>query len=189
MKSLIKYRQIMDQFKGRHALAGQTVTSERNLLKKAEWHTKRVIEAQQIIQEVAQKLQQSAHARLCAIISRCLSTVFDTPYTMTINFVKRRGKTEADIKFLRDGYAFDPIEETGGGCVQVAAFGALVCDLLFAKPKRRLFLPLDEPFVGLDEMAMPRAAQLVEELNAELGIQFLIITQRSDFRAGKVITF
>ena len=51
-------------------------------------------EAQQIVQAVAETIQEAAHDRIAGVVSRCLAAVFDEPYEFRINFLHRYGQHE-----------------------------------------------------------------------------------------------
>lgn len=155
------------------------VTEETVLLSKAKVHYNNSLKAQQLVQEVAEKVQAQAHKQIASVVSRCLKTVFEeTAYEFQIIFEKKRGKTEAKLVFVRDGKVLeDPLHQCGGGQVDIAAFGLRLACLMLSLPKKRRLVVLDEPFrhVKPPEHYGPKICSLIEELSEELGIQFIII--------------
>lgn len=146
-------------------------------------------EAQQHIQEIAKRTQTYAHARVCGLVAKCLRAVFaDEAYGFTIRFVKRRGKTEAEFVFTRDGEEYDqPIGECSGGMVEVADFALTLTEIVLTG-KRRLLI-LDEPFKAVHgSKNRARLASLLPALCDELDFQILLTTGKSWLaEAGKVI--
>ena len=144
-------------------------------------------EAQQRLQGVAQQVQQQAHSKIAGVISRCLSAVFAEPYTFQIDFVEKRGKTEADLKFLRNGNEIDPLEASGGGVVDIVSMACRLACLMLARPQQRRFIARDEPFKHLSAGYVPAARQLLETLAEELDFQFVLVTHSEDLACGKVV--
>lgn len=168
-----------------HAI--RTLKMEKEALKQSKLMAKAATKAQLFLQAIAQSVQERAHQQIASVVSRCLCAVFDDPYEFKIDFVQRRGKTEAELKFLQDGYEIDPVEGTGGGVLDLASFALRFACLLLARPKMRPLLVLDEPFKHLSDQYRPRAAALIETLAKEFNVQFLIVTHAEEFQIGKVV--
>lgn len=156
-------------------------------LKKAKADVKTALEAQQILQAVAQAVQNRAHEQVAKIVGRCLRTVFDRPYEFFIDFRKKRGKTEAKLRFTLGGEDVDPVDEDGGGVLDVAAFALRLANLLMAVPKKRRLLVLDEPLKMLSRDHGPRVRELIEMLSRELRVQIVMVTHDPNLVAGKVV--
>ncbi len=144
-------------------------------------------EAQQILQTVAKVVQQVVHNRIAGVVSRCLESVFDEPYEFRITFDRKRGRTEAELSFVRGGLEVDPLTASGGGVVDVAAFALRLACLKLAKPPIRQLVVLDEPFRFVSVDYRPRVKEMVERLAKDMGIQFVIVTHMEDLRIGKII--
>jgi DNA repair exonuclease SbcCD ATPase subunit len=144
-------------------------------------------EAQQIVQAVAETIQEEAHDRIAGVVTRCLAAVFDEPYEFKINFERARGRTEAKLLFVRDGMEVNPIDASGGGVVDVAAFALRLSCLMLARPACRRVVVLDEPFkfVSADRRANVRA--MLEGLAADLGVQFIMVTHIDALRCGHIV--
>jgi DNA repair exonuclease SbcCD ATPase subunit len=144
-------------------------------------------EAQKIVQEVSVKIQQTAHEEIIKVVSLCMSSVFDEPYKFQIQFVRRRGKTEAELVFERDGLILDPLTASGGGIVDVASFALRLACLLLSKPNKRKLIILDEPFKFVSAKYHEKLKCLLEELSKQFGIQFVIVTHIPALMTGTVI--
>ena len=143
--------------------------------------------AADIVQRVGFLVQQEAHTAIAAVVTRCLRAVFAEPYEFEIQFVERRGRTEAELVFLRDGEAHHPLDGTGGGVVDVAAFALRLACLMLARPQRRRLVVLDEPFKFVSQGHRAAVRGLVVDLAEELGVQFVIVTHIDELHAGKII--
>lgn len=147
---------------------------------------------QKILQWLAQNLQRSVHERIATLVTRCLASIMEDPYTFHIDFVLKRGKTEPRFYFLRRGVEIDPRE--CGGVLDIACFALRVASLILTVPPQRRILFLDEPFRDLSEEGrgknhknLLRARILVESLAKELDIQFVIVTHLKEFFTGEEI--
>lgn len=188
MTSLEQHRRAADKLRLQYSHACQAVRDERERLDRAKVNQRRTIEAQQILQQVAQTIQQEAHHRIAAIVTKCLRSVFDEDaYEFRINFERKRGRTEAKLVFVRDGKEIDPRSAAGGGTVDVTAFALRVACLVLSRPPVRRLLIVDEPFKHLSEKYRPRIARMIEKLSEDLGIQFIIVTHSPELAVGKVI--
>jgi len=132
--------------------------------------------AQAIVQAVAQATQKQLEIQLSDIVSLALESVFDDPYKLKIDFVIRRGKTEADIWFERDGELLDPLQATGGGVVDLACFALRIAMWSLSSNKVKNTLILDEPFKMLSVNLLPKAGMVIKEISQKLNLQFIIVT-------------
>jgi len=147
----------------------------------------RAQEAQDILQQLAQAVQQQVHERLAEVVSSCLAAVFDDPYVFKIQFERRRGKTEADLKFVRRGMEVDPMEAAGGGVVDVAAFALRISCMMLLRDRLSPIVVLDEPFRFVSSQYQDAVRSLLEELHQKLGVQIIQITHNERLVTGDVI--
>lgn len=145
------------------------------------------LEARLIIQQLSTTVQQNVHSRIAAIVSRCLETVFDEPYSFLIKFENKRGRTEAILTFVRGDLEADPMESCGGGVVDVAAFALRLACLCLSKPRLRKLLVLDEPMRFLSKHHQPSIAKLLLSLAEELKVQIIMVTHNPVLQVGTVI--
>lgn len=150
----------------------QKAESERKQAKRALWASER---AQIIIQQVAQATQQELEYRISELVSLALSGVFPDPYQFKLRFVVRRGKTEADLLFLRGEQEIDPLSASGGGVVDVAAF-ALRVALWRLSNNLRPVLVLDEPFKWCSSSYLSAAGEMLRSLSEKMGTQIIMVT-------------
>ena len=165
-----------------------------SVLEKAEEEMKEVTErlanithAQILAQEIAQQVQESAHAQISGVVSRCLEAIFDEPYEFKIKFERKRGRTEAELVFCRDGMEIDPLDASGGGVVDVAAFALRVACLQLTSPGKRGLLVLDEPFKFVSQEYRGRIQSLLEILTKEMKIQIIMVSHIEELKTGKLL--
>lgn len=186
--SCATYRAIVDNALREHGIAKRRVAEETTAKEAAERELAAITEAVVTAANVAQAVQQTAHTRIAAVVTRCLAAVFDDPYTFEINFEKKRGRTEPQLLFKRRGLVLeDPHNEAGGGVVDIAAFALRVAAVIMGRPRVRPVLLLDEPFRFVSEEYIPRVRELLEELSVELDLQIIMITHINELKCGTVI--
>ena len=113
----------------------------------------------------------------------------DEPYEFMFRFDKKRGKTEARKVFYRDGLELDdPLNEVGGGVIDIASFALRVAYILLSHPPKRRFIALDESFKCVrGEDNKRRTRKMLQLLAEKKGFQFLINTDIPEYRLGKII--
>lgn len=141
-------------------------------------------EARVIIQTVAQQTQRELEYHISEIVSLALAAVFDDPYTLRLEFVQRRNRTEADILFERDGQTYRPADASGGGAVDVAALALRIAMWSLRRPRSRNTLVMDEPMKMLSKDMMPKAAAMLAEVSQRLGLQIIIVSHSQELIEG-----
>jgi hypothetical protein len=189
---IAQYREKLNRLFQKQNFLADDLRTEQNCLVAVEDDLMFAEEAQQIIQLVSVAIQQEAHDKIASVVSRCLEAIFDEPYEFKINFERKRGKTEAVLTFVRGGMTLtDPLNEAGGGVIDVAAFALRLACLVLERPVRRRLLVLDEPFSGIrGAVYRQRMRGLVETLASEFDVQFILNIDADvypEFMLGNVI--
>jgi len=179
MKSEI-YERKLQQLKGERNSAIKRIESLSEEIQKLKRQTVNVAEAQIILQTVAKQTQGELEYHISEIVSMALESVFDDPYTFQIKFVEKRGKTECEMVFKRDGVEIDPISASGGGAVDIASFALRIALWNLRKPKSLNTIVLDEPFRFLSSDLQPKAGEMLKTLSKKLNIQFIIVTHNKN---------
>ena len=132
--------------------------------------------AKEVIRIVGLETQQKLQFHISDITSLALEAVFPDPYELKANFVQRRNKTECDLTFIRDEMEIDPIEASGVGAIDVAAFALRIASWSMNIPHTRNTIILDEPFRFLSKNYQEQASMMIHEISQKLGIQMIIVT-------------
>lgn len=181
------YQRKLDRLVAECDHAQRQVADEEAALAKAVVHVQACEKAQCIVQAVAEAVQEAAHQQIACVVTRCLKAVFgDEGYEFQIEFVRKRGRTEANLYFVRDGLQLG-MEAVGGGVVDVAAFALRLASLALSLPRRRKLLIADEPFRFVSKEYRPQVKALLETLAEEMGLQIVMVTHSPDLVCGKVI--
>lgn len=192
MADLLTIRKRLNACLTEYKLATLRQEQARTALIRAEDALTHTEAARVVIQDVSQALQQQAHTRIAAVVTKCLAAIFDEPYQFLIAFDRKRGKTEAVLKLKRGELILDePLNEAGGGVIDVAAFALRLAALTLQRPRLRRLLVMDEPFKCIrGKRYRERVRHLLQALAAEFGMQFVICVDHEaypQFMLGKVI--
>ena len=138
-------------------------------------------EALTIVRHVAQQTQKQLEYQISELVSLAMFGVFDNPYEFELEFVQRRNRVEADIWFSRNGNRVSPIDASGGGAVDVAAFALRIALWNLCQPKTRPVFILDEPLKWLKGGDLPeKGARMMKEISEKIGVQLIIISHIPD---------
>lgn len=132
--------------------------------------------AREIIRMVGLKTQQQLQIHISDITSLALESIFPDPYTLEVEFVQRRNKTECDLMFSRNGNTVDPLSASGGGVADVAAFALRIASWSMQIPHTRNAIIMDEPLRFVSEEYQEAASSMLKEISQRLDIQFIIVT-------------
>ena len=160
--------------------------AEEKNLERVKEHLNNIIEAQETAQEAAQAVQQKVHEQIADVVNKCLCAVFDEPYQFLIRFSPKRGKTEAELLFLRDG---KEIKDVGGGVIDVCSFALRLSSILLSQKNLSPVMILDEPFKNVSKAKgyLERIPEMLITLSEEFGVQFIQVTHIEELKIGKVI--
>lgn len=165
----------IEKEKGKKEIFSNDFTIAKKNLQQNKIKLKNIQKAQLIIQHVAQQTQEELEYYLSNIVSLALNSVFDDPYEFKIDFIIKRGTTEAEIYFMRDGEKYKPMDTSGFGPIDVASFALRLAVLQLNKKHRRTII-LDEPFRFISKNYLPKVADMIKELSKKLKIQIIIVT-------------
>jgi len=160
--------------------------TEKEKLKEVKARLNDILRAQEIAQEAAEQIQQQVHKQISDIVNKCLQTIFDNPYEFKIRFVSKRGKTEAELIFMRDGRER---KNVGGGVVDVVAFALRLSSLLLTNNPVAPVEILDQPFGNVSKAHgyLERVPEMLLMLAEEFGIQFIQVTHVDELKMGKIV--
>lgn len=184
----------LEQYKGRRQQTQTNLLNCNKQLKESRQQQHEWEYARTILQTVVKQTQETLSYRIGEMGSLALEAIFDDPYKVNVDFVPRRGRTEADIWFERKGTRFgDPLNEIGGGSCDSGALGLVFSMWSLRVPRTRKLMLFDEPFRNLDRYEelerAKRASALVKRISKKNGIQIIMVTHNEHLvdSADKVI--
>lgn len=145
-------------------------------LKKAKQRAADIEEARAIIQLVAKQTQDQLCWSISEIVTLAQAAVFPDPYEFAVEFEMKRGRTAAKLVFKRGEAELDPMDASGGGPVDVAAFALRVAMWSIRNPRSRPTLVLDEPFKNVSKKHRDKAGEMLKEVSEKLGLQIIMVT-------------
>ena len=145
-------------------------------------------EALQLVQAVAEEIQNRVHEKIAGVVTQCLRSVFQDGSEFKISFAKARNKTEANLSFWKDGFEESPMDASSGGKLEIASFALRLACISLSRPQKRKLLVLDEPmrFVHGAENR-ERAKALIETMAKKMGFQFIFCTGLNWLKCGKIV--
>ena len=155
---------------------------------KARRHARASARALDVLQRLAQAVQESTHRRISEIVTHCLQVVFGESYRFVLRFERKRGKTEALIRFEKGGVEMEPLDACGGGMVDVACFALRVSCLLLHRPARTPVLFIDEGFKFVSASYRERVREMLEGLSSNLRMQIIQVSHIEELQVGQRIT-
>ena len=171
-----KYRQYLEQEKGQYKALRSSLQEEEKRLIKTSKKLRDIEKAIPLVQLVVQQTQEELRYHLSELVTLALNAVFEDPYEFSIDFVTRRGKTEADLTFNRRGTSISPFESSGGGAIDVASFALRIALWKVHSGEISNTLIFDEPgrFISIDKQE--KFGTMMKMLSDKLGLQFILIT-------------
>lgn len=156
---------------------------EQDKLKSLKEHGLILKKIQVLFQKAAEATQKQLEIHISGLVSTALAAVWDDPYEFVMEFVQRRGKTEADLWLVKDNLKLKPLAESGGGVADVVSL-ALRMAFWSLKKDTRPFLIFDEPLKFVNDMSRnlhKKAALMLKMLSEKLNLQILMISHINEF--------
>lgn len=176
MTTLKELRNLLEQQKGKKQHLEELVQETEQQIQENQTHLQDLERAREIVKTVGLKTQQQLQFHIADIASLALESIFPNPYTLVLDFVERRNKTECDIWFERDGQRIKPLHAAGGGTVDVASFALRIACWSMGASKTSNTIILDEPMKWVSAEYQEAASEMIKQISKKLGIQFIIVT-------------
>ena len=134
---------------------------------------KTVLESQKFVQSVAEAVQSKLSSRIDDIVNLGLATCFPG-YTFGMEYVQSRGKTEVQFLVKDKDVVIDPLNQCGGGLVDVLCFCIRMA--VYSISNVSNIIIADEPFRFVSRSLRGRVAELLSILSEKLNIQIILVT-------------
>lgn len=179
---LKQFRSNLESKKGEQTHIARQLDNAKTAVTRLEKEITYTQKAQAIIQQVAKETQSQLEFHLSELVSLALQGIFPEPYDFRVEFVEKRGKTECQMYFEKDGQRINPITGSGGGPVDVASFA--LRSSVWALKKNRNVLILDEPFRFLSKNLHSKASAILKEISERLKTQIIMVTHSEELAEG-----
>jgi DNA repair exonuclease SbcCD ATPase subunit len=168
-------RQKLNEELAERKLLKVRLKEEQNKLKELDKKSASLEKVRFVFQEAGTKTQQRIENHISQIVSTALASIWDDPYEFELEFVIKRGKTEADLWFVRNDSRLSPMDTAGGGAIDVASMALRIAAWSINKNTRPVII-LDEPFKNLSENLQDRAADMLRMLSEKLDLQIIMVS-------------
>ena len=132
-----------------------------------------VQESQAFAQAVAQEVQSKLSSKMDNIVNLGLATCFPG-YTFEMLYVPSKGKTEVQFVVKEGENVVDPMDQCGGGLVDVLCFCLRIAVFSMSNVDNTIYF--DEPFRFVSRSLRGRVAELLSVLCERLGLQIVQVT-------------
>jgi DNA repair exonuclease SbcCD ATPase subunit len=175
MLTLQQYQEKLQQALGEKRRLENQLQKAREDLEQAEEDLQTIEKAQAFIQKIAQETQNQLSYRVEDIVQMGIDTCFPGDFQFRLKFETKRGKTEASLDLIQEGWSIDPLASCGGGVSSIEAFGLRIASWSLERTNNTIWL--DEPFKDINgEHIRQAACEVLKQVSHQLGIQFIIIT-------------
>lgn len=185
---IAKYRNAYNQAIGRKGLLDKNKEQFIKDVARLEERTIAVEQAQAIVQEVARMTQSQLKVYVEDIVTKCLDSIFPDTYTFELVYELKNGRTEANLKFTKDGREIDILNASGGGVADVVSTGLRLAAWSLGTSANTIIM--DEGLKFLSQDKVPRMAEVLHELSQQLKLQILLVSHSPGLiaSADKVFT-
>jgi DNA repair ATPase RecN len=167
----------LEREKGRFAQVERDIFLSQDLLSNLQTRGINIEQSAIILQIVSQQTQSQLSFYISDMVTAAIETVFhDDGFQFFLEFVQRRGKTEADL-FLSNvnGNRIKPSDAEGGGLIDIVSFALRICLWSLTKSSRAVMV-LDEPLKFLSRDLLPKAGELIKSLSEKLNLQIIMVS-------------
>ena len=173
------YRSFIDSKKGELSILKASKAKYEEQIASKQVSLEYILEAQELLQQTAQKTQSRLSFHISNFISSSLEAIWGKDaYTFSLEFIEKRNKTEVSMLLHtpEGDVSLDSLNNVrgGGGVLDIVAFGLRIALWSLQSQKQKVMI-LDQPLSNLDQEHLPKAGELIKELSDKLGIQFIII--------------
>lgn len=178
MNQIQQFRNKLERQKGQRDLIKKSIETLSEELHEKKRELYRHEQAREIVRQVGLKTQEQLSFNISNITTMALESVFlNDPYKLQTEFVLNRNKTECNLLFERNGETVKPMDASGVGAIDIAAFALRIASWSMMNPRTRGILILDEPFKHLKgKQENELALKMVREVSKRLGIEIIMVS-------------
>ena len=152
----------------------ELLKSRKQRLEEIKTETEEVLKSISVCQSVATEVQKQLSVKIDTIVNLALATCFGDEYTFKLNYVPARGKTEVEFLLLQNGKEIDPMNQNGGGLIDILCFALRVA--VFNISHTDDVMVFDEPFRFVSKGLREKVAEVVHTFSERLNIQIVEVT-------------
>jgi len=169
MRSKLNYQEEILRNRLQKSRIEQEVQEAKKLLSEIDLET--LEKCRTVLQTLSEELYNNISLQISEKVNLCISAIFPS-IEFRLETAVMNGKLRYDFIFTNNGVEIDPVEDCGGGVVDIISFALRVTLLSLMKNERILLL--DEPWKWVSKDYLPALEELLRSLSKD--IQFIIIT-------------
>jgi len=180
----MEYKNKMYEYKGQLSSLKNLHTAELASNKKLVQDALDAEMASDIIQLVGRQTQENLSFRIENLVTAGLEYVFDDPYQFKVEFDTKNNRTQCELFFERDGFKAHPMNDSGGGILDIAALSLRwAMWSLQARRSSPVFI-LDEPTKHISRDMREQSSMFLKEMCNRLKIQIITATHEDELIEG-----
>ena len=130
-------------------------------------------EANAIVELVAAEINSKVSAPLVKTTQAMVDSIFPGEYEVKMDFSTKNHRTHVDIYLDMDGVKIYPMDDDGGGVMNMMELGLRFAALEMSGQRKTLLL--DQPLKDLSDEYLPLAGKILKRLSKERKVQLIII--------------
>jgi hypothetical protein len=175
----------IDKAKGRREAKVKERHAVRATVRMMTAELKAAQEACLLAQLVAKQTQAQLEYRVSELSTLALQAILEEDIQLGLQFVEKRGKTEAEMFVAVDGNHIQPKHSTAGGVMDIIGTTLRFSLWSLMPRKSRPSFFLDEPMKWLKGKDLPeKGTQVLSEVSHRLGVQIIMVSHATELIAG-----
>jgi DNA repair exonuclease SbcCD ATPase subunit len=131
-----------------------------------------------ILQKMSEQQREAAKTRLEELGTYALQYALSDDYEMRISIKEIRKKPNADVFIYKksNGTLTDPIENNGGGIVDIISMALRLVTMQVYEPTIDGPIIMDEPFKMVSKEFIPMLSEFIKNIGEDFGRQIILVT-------------
>lgn len=133
-----------------------------------------------VVQDVTTAIQESLRVQVAEIVTLALDIIFDGRYIFDLRFKVAYGRVATSFRLLdkKRAKSFDPMEENGGGIVDVVSFALRLAFWAISANRTNPLFVMDEPFKFVSADLRARVGTFLRAVVERIGAQMILVTHQ-----------
>jgi len=172
----------LDSQRGQCSLLEEQINAQKDKLANLELDKekyKKVVELLNFVQQVTKQKTKKSFERL---VTYALRFIYSKEYMFELEFGRRGNLSEINFNVKTPDFAeaYDPLDSSGGGVLDILSLALRICLLELTRPKIEGFVVLDEPFKHLSSNYLGQAIKFLDVITKKIGRQIILITHKQE---------
>ncbi len=171
---------------GRHNLLSEQIEQSKKKLEEIAHKREIYKKSIELLTFVQQTTKEKIKEGFENLVTYALRYIYNNDYKFELKFGRRGNLQELDFNVKTPDFkeAFDPLDTSGGGVLDIISFALRVSLLELANPKIEGFIVLDESFKHLSQNYLANAKRFLEAINKRINRQIILITHKPELVAN-----